>query len=140
MTDFLRNLGHADNDIYAWGIVITLYFGAFEFILWHAYVWRVMSWPERQSRGGMLLLMLNNATATMFAINGWDSIWRRFVNLLAGVLIMVGMAQLLWQYRFNRQTAALQPHLGDPSLSPPLSDTLGNDSSNQGDPDGFQKR
>lgn len=137
MSEFFANLLHADNKIYAWTIVISLYIGAAEFILWHAYVWRVMSWAEKQSRGGMLLLMLNNATATLLTILGEESLWRRFVNVLAGVLIMVGMAKLLWQYRFNRQTAALQPHLGDPSLPPPPSDTLGDDPSDQGDHHGF---
>lgn len=138
--EFLENLLHADNKIYAWTIIVSLYLGAVAFVIWHAYVWKVMSADDKRVRGGILILMLNNASATLATTLGYDSLWRRFFNVLAGVLILVGMTRLIWKFRFKRRTAALQPHIGDPSLSRPLSDTLGNDSSNQGDPDGFQER
>ena len=137
MKEFVFNLVHANNPIYAWTIIITLYIASVEFVMWHAYVWDKMSVADKQVRGGLLILMLNVATATLFTQLGEDSIWRRFFNMLAGVLIAFGLARLLWQFRLNKRTAALQPHIGDPSQPDLRSDTLGDDQSDQGDHHGF---
>lgn len=135
--DFLRNLLHADNSIYAWTIVVTLYIAAVEFVIWHLYVLKVMSADDKRVRGGILILLLNVATATLFTTLGYDSIWRRFFNVLAGVLIVVGMTRLLWKFRLQRRTAALQPHIGNPVHFQEPSDTLGDNSADQGDSHGF---
>jgi hypothetical protein len=139
LKNFFGNLIHANNNIYAWAIIISLYIASVEFVLWHIPVWKKMSHDDKRVRGGMLILMLNVATATLFTVLGEDSIWRRFANAVAGVLIMIGMAGLLWDFRAQRKTAALQPHIGDPTHSRPVSDTLGDNSSDQGDQNGIQK-
>lgn len=109
---------HFDADAYGWAAVVSTYLASILFVVWHWPVLRKMSYPDYLVRGGLLLMMLTTATSTLINILEGDSYFRRLTNAVGGMMILMGLGMLLWQFRHQRKTAAMQPLVGALSTPP----------------------
>lgn len=100
-----------NNLVFSLVIVYVLYYSSIIWIVWHWKILKKMAYEDYLVRGGIMVLMLNVASATLASLYGFDSIWRRPINAVAACAIATGLTVLIWKHRRNLGEGALQVYL-----------------------------